>query len=234
MANRAGVLAFSAEAKKFTRAIPKICFEIFLEQLQQTHANDITQMIQRMYFNDSQFLRQYQDAMNLTDLIIINVTKLEEHMEVCGTAADPIVDRLLALLLQGYQNIPGGLTFNWIRCVDGPIDEANMVNLRYDAQANYFQSVWEANQQQLYHAYLEQETSTIERTQGLGPVANATAQFRAFNRSIHEASGGAGCDYNTPSSGKFVRPHITAFMDFSQIPCPKVWFWFTVMTTVST
>lgn len=209
MASRTEILAFSSGVQNFTRAIPKICLEIFLNQSQQTNDDDIAQMIQEIYFNDSKSLPQFRDAINFTDLVLINVTELDEHMEACGAAADPIVDRLLATLIEAYQNLPDGLTFNWIRCFEGPGDEVDITDLRYDAQQEYYQSVWEAHQQELYHEYLEQETSNFGRLQGLQPTFNETAHFRAFNRSIHEATGGTGCEYNTAASGKFVVSYST-------------------------
>lgn len=205
MASRAEVIAFSADVKRFTRAIPSICLEIFLNQSQQSNKSDISQTIQRMYFNDSQHLPQFRDVINLTDLVTISRNELNAHMEECGTAADPIVDRLLNSSLEAYQNIPGNLTFNWIRCFDGPREKVNITDLRPDAQKEFYQSVWTTHQRKLYNQYLEEETEGIDRIQDLNSALNETAQFRAFNRSIHEATGGTGCHFNTPASGKSVR-----------------------------
>lgn len=201
MASRTEILAFSAGAKNFTRKIPKICLEIFLLKSRQENINEMAKLIQRIYFNES--LYPPPNVINLTELLLINVTDLDEHMEACGTAADPVVERLLSSLIDAYQNIPGALTFNWIRCFDGDSIDFNVTSLRPDSQKDYYESVWGTHQKELYKEFLEEELSQFARFPELEPTFNASAKYRAFNRSIYEATGGTGCDYNTAASGKW-------------------------------
>lgn len=225
MARRTEIMAFSAEAKNFTREIPKICLNIYLEKSRQSNVHVITKMIQGLFFNASQYPPLLQDTVNLTELVLINVTDLDEHMKACGIACDPIVDRLLSSLIDAYQNLPGGLTFNWIRCFDGAFDELNISNLRPDAQKEYYQSVWEMHQQELYNEFLEEEMDRIQRFPELEPTLNASAEYRAFNRSIHEATGGTGCDYNTAASGKFGHRAFAPFYNLLTVSgCKKSGF----------
>jgi hypothetical protein len=202
MASRTEILLFSSGAKNFTRQIPKICLEIFLEKSRQNNIEEIAKLIQSIYFNDSNYVPPLVDAANLTELVLLNVTDLDEHMEACGVAADPVVERLLTSLLDAYQNLPGALTFNWIRCFDGTSEFINVTNLRPDSQKEYYESVWGTHQQKLYKEYLEEEIDRIQRFPDFDLTFNASAKYRAFNRSIHEATGGTGCDYNTAASGK--------------------------------
>ena len=235
MASRTEILAYSVGAKNFTRRIPKICLDIFLIKSREENIDEITKLIQRLYFNESAYLPNLPEFVNLTELVLINTTELDEHMEACGIAADPVVDRLISSLIDAYQNLPGALTFNWIRCFDGESIDYNISSLRPDSQKEYYQSVWETHQKELFDKFLEEELSRFGRLPELELTLNASAKYRAFNRSIYEATGGTGCDYNTAASGKWDMPYfftrLNMVLTVFQLE-QKVWFWFTVMTTM--
>ncbi len=215
MASRTEILLYSSGAKNFTRRIPRICLAIFLEKSRQNNVEEITKLIQTLYFNDSSFVPPLMDVLNLTELVLINVTDLDEHMTACGVAADPVVERLLTTLLDAYHNLPGALTFNWIRCVNRTSEFVNVTNIRPDSQRKYYERIWETHQQDLYREYLVEELERVNRFSELNLTFDATARYRAFNRSIHDATGGTGCDNNIAASGTYAVPVLVAHSKIS-------------------
>lgn len=135
---------------------------------------------------------------------VINNADFFNFLLSCSNTLQSTSDNISAKVANSVDNILGDdLTFNWIICAPHP-PNARPTNTarRPQAQQDYFISVWESDQQQLYQSFYN---STYNGTN------LDYAQAFAYNQSVYLASGESGCYLNMPGSA---------------------WFWFTVLSTM--
>jgi hypothetical protein len=136
----------------------------------------------------------------------------------------------------------------------------SFVSVKKDSQSVYYLKHWARNQRELYDMYLEQELQDTaayvawidenlsEKTDinyTLGSSRNATLwhRWRAFERSIQDATGRHNCRPNIAAGCKYIGPIQQIHCIGSKKALSKLfiflfglfhtgWFWFTVMTTI--
>jgi hypothetical protein len=192
----------------FTTSIPRICLEEFLrKQSNPGQSVDVLQDLQVHLESDFQEKPTFLTPSDIDDfltggLVLINTTELYEWMDHCGEAAAPIVVKLLEEILDIRSDSSDELTFDWIRCYPnasglGPFKTfptEYVDTLRPEAQKEYYFSVWNNYQENLYDEYLEKNLDA-----GI-PILVARAD--AYTRSMKDASGSGACEYNADASGE--------------------------------
>jgi hypothetical protein len=190
-------------------SIPVICFEEFL-RLQESDPNSgesISWTFLQFLQNQTNLTSSTVDIFLDNEIVLINMTKFDEFMEHCGDATEPLVRSIMKRVREAAITASGDLTFNWIRCnsnIGGGISPdllacsesdpgEGIETIRPGAQKEYYTCVWNADQEQLYLKYLEEN---LQKN-----ITWEIAKADAFSRSLKEASGVKGCTHNAPASG---------------------------------
>jgi hypothetical protein len=243
-------------AARAAQAIPKICFELFLLARPVT---DMARELEIALEKDDNFFPA-ETAQPVTDilsddLIVLNKTAMYEFMQLCGDEARPITERLLQRGGDIIDISAAELTFNWIRCgpwangldSSGVLDPHDVVDLRPEAQEEFYRETWNDDQQRLFDEYRKEYTTASNSTAHLEESVGTNltviaARFLAFQNSIGNATGGTKCYLNGPGSGKLCLVAVSlSSLSFFHISLTLVhpyylttpaWFWFTIMTTV--
>jgi hypothetical protein len=199
----------------FTVSLPVICFEEFMRRQESDHPNSgesISWTFLHFLQNQTNLTSSTVDIFLGNELVLINTTELDEWMEHCGDAAEPLVQVLMKQVREAAIAATGNLTFNWIRChpntgggIAQPYGGIKLLAcsesdpgkgieiIRPEAQKEYYTCVWNADQEQLYFKFLEENLQNN--------ITWEIAKVDAFSRSLKEASGAEGCTHNAPASG---------------------------------
>jgi hypothetical protein len=187
------------ELGNFTKAVPEICFKEYLirKRIGGDLVSGLAQDISVAYFNsedrnetetETELSALLGDDFLSDEMFLMNVTELYSFMPTCGNAAEPLARQFLNDARNALNEIEGSLSFNWIACFPGASSQhfvSHYVDeLRYEAQHDYYESVWDADQERLYQQYLEEPVLTT--------VPTAVATLRAYERSLHDATGEKG------------------------------------------
>ena len=181
-----------------TASIPRICWQLFLEQnevkINETLLGELLAIslfeVEAEYANSTDFdeTPQYQPLSD--DTVILNTTEFDEFMDNCGRTAQPFVRRLLDRAILADEIASGqSLSFNWIRCTNAtpPVDK-NIVQIRHEAQEEFYSNAWTDQQEELFEQYLLESPNT---TRG---------RLDAYLKSLADASGGDDCFQNRAGS----------------------------------
>jgi hypothetical protein len=217
MEAQAQVRRLGSLAARAAEAIPVICFELFILELPVT---DVGSALAVVLDKDDPFqagtIQQnpLMGAVLSDDLVIVNKTAMYQFMQSCGEEARPITEALLRRGSDVFNISAAGLTFNWIRCgtwanglgSPGVLVRRPEVELRPEAQQEFYNQTWYDDQQQLFDKYLEEYLGANLTVYDDYLGANLTvlaARLQAFQDSIGNATGGSKCYVNGPGSGEF-------------------------------
>jgi hypothetical protein len=256
MAAQAQVRVLSSLAASAAELIPTICFELFLLGLPVTNIGTAVEVVLERTDPFQTGTRQPDPAVGAIlsdDLIVVNKTAMYEFMQGCGDVARPITEALLRRADDVSDIRTTSLTFNWIRCgpwanglgASGVLVPRPVVELRPEAQQQFYNQTWFDDQQNLFDRYLEEylEANLTVYDGYLGTnLTVLAARYQAFQDSIGNATGGSKCFLNVPGSGEFCLVAVSLYSVFLVSPSltldhafyltAPAWFWFTVMTTI--
>jgi hypothetical protein len=232
MAAQAQVRLLGSLAARASEVIPTLCFELFLLGLPVTNIGTAVEVVLN---NTDPFQAGARPtspvvgAILSDDLIVVNKTAMYEFMQGCGDVARPITEALLRRADDVSDISTTALTFNWIRCgpwangLGGPgvLYPRPIVELRPEAQQEFYNQTWYDDQQQLFAKYLEEymKANFTAYDEDLG--ANLTvlaARYQAFQDSIGNATGGSKCYLNVPASGEFCLVAVSLYSVFLLSP----------------
>jgi hypothetical protein len=160
-------------------------------------------------------LAEYVDESNEApgEIVTWSTADLREFMTDCGRVA---LDAITSIQERWYRTLEvdtsvGGLSFNWIRCVNDSNAENDLLfpgkrqieASRPEAQAYFYSQTWRERQLSLGEKYLEEFIESNE--------SRFTDYLEGFGNSVDDTTAGDKCDVHSISGA---------------------WFWFTVMTTV--
>jgi hypothetical protein len=146
------------------------------------------------------------------DLVIVNKTAMYQFMQSCGEEARPITEALLRRGSDVFNISTAGLTFNWIRCgtwanglgSSGVLVRRPEVELRPEAQQEFYNQTWYDDQQWLFDKYLEENlAANLSVSVEDWNLTALAARVKAFQDSVENATGGTKCFLNGPGSGEF-------------------------------
>jgi hypothetical protein len=254
LAAQAQVRLLGSLAARAAQVIPTICFELFLLGLPVANLGSaVESALDDPFQAGTTQPNPPVGAILSDDLIVVNKTAMYEFMEVCGEEAGPITEALLRRASDVLEISTTELTFNWIRCgpwanglgSTGVLARLPVVELRPEAQQEFYNQTWYDDQQQLFEKYLEEYVEANETINGEYFGANLTllaARFQVFQDSIGNATGGSKCFLNVPASGEFCfvavlylpisMIHLSLTLARAHYLTVPAWFWFTVMTTI--
>jgi hypothetical protein len=209
-------------------AIPTICFELFLLGLPVANLGPA---VERVLDKTGPFQAGTTQPDSLLgailsdDLIVVNKTAMYEFMEVCGDEARPITEALLRRADDVIEISTTTLSFNWVRCgpwanglgSSGVLLPRPVVELRPEAQQQFYNQTWYDDQQELFDKFLKEYLEANFTVNGEYLGANLTglaARLQAFQNSVGNATGGSKCYLNVPASGEFCLVAVSLYSVF--------------------
>jgi len=154
LAGRADAVTFSELGTALTSLIPKLCFELYLNNVTLSETEDVGDKIWEIILSENRtFLNDtIQDAVLGGKLITVNATTLYEFMVECGNATSSVVEGVQERIQNATESSSDDLTFNWIRCFpgaeSGKLQMLTIVSsdlIRPEAQEEYFSEVWQVS-----------------------------------------------------------------------------------------
>jgi hypothetical protein len=183
------------ELGNFTKAVPNICFQEYLTRKREGRdlASGLERNLSQAYFNSSDrndteagLIVLLGDDFLPGEMFLMNVTELYSFMPACGNAAEPLATKFIEDARHAVDAVEGSASFNWIVCYPGasskPLVSHSVDERRHEAQYDYYYSVWNADRERIYQQYLEEHVATKN-------VSATVVSMRAYNHSVHEATG---------------------------------------------
>jgi Ion channel len=196
---------------KINNAAPEICYNLYVsgayqnDQWKRILYETILENVQNPFSNIDNVTQS-----GLEGIVQLNDKGFVNFLVACGSALTSIHQNLTETLQLSHNGtFSNSLTFNWVICTPSgrglgnrATNWSNNTERRPQAQKDYFISVWEADQQELYQSYFNAtyDGSNLEH-----------AKLFAYNQSIQSASGESRCSYNIAGTA---------------------WFWFTILSTM--
>lgn len=200
-----------------TDAVPEICAVVYFDgnRTLETFREELREAVIQLTADGLVAEFGEENPFPAGDEILVNTTDMLEFMAECGELAGNFTRQLLVDEFTDVAEKSGGITLNWIRCVEGDASRCDFNpnlcgNLAFNrstflpsTQAQVYANAWKANQEELFEEYF---SGYLE--EGQSP---SEAAVSAYRQSTQDATGQKNCTVNTPAGS---------------------WFWFTVMSTI--